>query len=135
ILFIFIRVKGCTMNQIISVIVTLLFPLIAWSAKPYANPKAPVGGVFSIILPAEPPTLHPIKSAGEGYSGQVLGYVMDSLLARHPDTYEWMPWLAEKWDVAKDGKTITFVIREGAKFHNGDPLTVEDVKFSFDVIS
>src|SRR5207247_2150626 len=42
------------------------------------------------------------------------------------------PSLAESWTVSKDGLTYEFVLRKGVKFHNGDPVTAEDVKFSFD---
>jgi peptide/nickel transport system substrate-binding protein len=42
------------------------------------------------------------------------------------------PSLAESWSVSKDGLTYEFVIRKGVKFHNGEPVTAEDVKFSFD---
>jgi peptide/nickel transport system substrate-binding protein len=42
------------------------------------------------------------------------------------------PSLAESWSLAKDGVTYEFLIRKNAKFHNGDPVTAEDVKFSFD---
>src|SRR6266481_4648064 len=42
------------------------------------------------------------------------------------------PSLAESWTVSKDGLTYEFVIRKGVKFHNGDPVTGADVKFSFD---
>jgi len=42
------------------------------------------------------------------------------------------PSLAEKWSVSEDGLTYEFVLRKGAKFHNGEPVTAEDVKFSFD---
>src|SRR6202158_5238980 len=42
------------------------------------------------------------------------------------------PSLAESWTASKDGLTYEFILRKGAKFHNGDPVTAEDVKFSFD---
>ena len=42
------------------------------------------------------------------------------------------PSLAESWSMAKDGLTADFTLRSGAKFHNGDPVTAEDVKFSFE---
>src|SRR6059036_1932547 len=42
------------------------------------------------------------------------------------------PSLAESWTVSKDGLTYEFVLRKGVKFHNGDPVTAEDVKFSFE---
>jgi peptide/nickel transport system substrate-binding protein len=42
------------------------------------------------------------------------------------------PSLAESWTASKDGITYEFVLRKGVKFHNGEPVTAEDVKFSFD---
>jgi peptide/nickel transport system substrate-binding protein len=42
------------------------------------------------------------------------------------------PGLAESWSVSKDGLSYEFVLRKNAKFHNGDPVTADDVKFSFD---
>jgi peptide/nickel transport system substrate-binding protein len=42
------------------------------------------------------------------------------------------PSLAESWSMSEDGRTYDFVLREGAKFHNGDPVTAADVKFSFE---
>jgi peptide/nickel transport system substrate-binding protein len=43
-----------------------------------------------------------------------------------------VPCLAKSWEVSKDGLTYTFVLRSGAKFHNGKKLTAEDVKWSMD---
>ena len=43
-----------------------------------------------------------------------------------------VPALAESWKV--DGKNITFTMRKGVKFHNGDPVTAADVKFSIDTL-
>src|SRR6266542_9278 len=42
------------------------------------------------------------------------------------------PSLAESWTTSRDGLTYEFVLRKGAKFHNGEPVTATDVKFSFE---
>src|SRR5881409_1484955 len=42
------------------------------------------------------------------------------------------PSLAESWTVSKDGLAYEFVLRKGVKFHNGDPVSAEDVKFSLE---
>ena len=42
------------------------------------------------------------------------------------------PCLAESFSAAEDGRSYDFVLRQGTKFHNGDPITAEDVKFSFE---
>jgi len=43
-----------------------------------------------------------------------------------------IPALAESWSIAKDGKTYTFKLRRGVRFHNGKELTAEDVKWSIE---
>ncbi len=42
------------------------------------------------------------------------------------------PALAESWSASRDGLGYEFVLRKGVRFHNGDPLTADDVKFSFE---
>jgi peptide/nickel transport system substrate-binding protein len=42
------------------------------------------------------------------------------------------PSLAESWSVSPDGLTYNFVLRQGVRFHNGEPVTADDVKFSFE---
>src|SRR5207249_8144566 len=42
------------------------------------------------------------------------------------------PSLAESWSVSRDGLAYDLVLRKGVKFHNGDPVTAEDVKFSLE---
>ena len=42
------------------------------------------------------------------------------------------PSLAESWTMSPDGRTWDFMLRKGTRFHNGEPVTAEDVKFSFE---
>ena len=41
------------------------------------------------------------------------------------------PCLAQSWSMSEDGLSYEFVLRDGVKFHDGEPITAEDVKFSF----
>jgi peptide/nickel transport system substrate-binding protein len=61
----------------------------------------------------------------------VLYALHDALLKPMPGGLN-TPSLAESWTVSKDGTAYEFLIRKNARFHNGDPVTAEDVKFSFD---
>ena len=61
----------------------------------------------------------------------VLYVLHDALVKPMPGNLN-TPSLAESWTLAKDGVTYEFVIRKNAKFHNGDPVTAEDVKFTFE---
>ena len=57
------------------------------------------------------------------------------------DTLTWkdqngtvIPWLADSWEMSDDGKTWTFHLHEGVKWHDGEPFTAKDVQFTFDYI-
>ncbi|MFK8137988.1 MAG: ABC transporter substrate-binding protein [Bdellovibrionales bacterium] len=110
----------------------LSFSLFAANEKPAGNPNAPIGGTVFYDLLGEPNSLNPFTN--DGYASTIHGLTFDTLLDNHPDTYKWQRGLAEKWDVSKDGKTYTFSIRKNAKFADGSPITIEDVKFSYDAI-
>ncbi|MEZ2126418.1 MULTISPECIES: ABC transporter substrate-binding protein [unclassified Sinorhizobium] len=58
--------------------------------------------------------------------------VYDALLKYEGDPAELKPWLAETWETSADGKTWTFHLAKNAKFHNGDPVTAEAVRYSFE---
>lgn len=61
----------------------------------------------------------------------VLHHVFETLVGFRADL-SIGPALAGSWAVSQDGKTYTFTIREGATFHNGDPVTSADVKWNWD---
>src|SRR4051812_22322775 len=86
------------------------------------------GGTLVQITQPEPPTLASYISTS-GPIGQVTAKIYDGLLEYGFDLKP-RPSLAESWDVAPDGKTISFKLRQGVKFHDGKPFTSEDVKFS-----
>ena len=59
-------------------------------------------------------------------------YAIHDALVRPLPNQKMGPSLAESWTESPDGLTYEFKLRKGIKFHNGDPLTSEDVKFSFE---
>ncbi len=61
----------------------------------------------------------------------VIEQVYSTLMALDPDAKPY-PELAESFDVSDDGLQYTFKLRPGVTFHNGDELTADDVKFTFD---
>jgi len=61
----------------------------------------------------------------------VLYAIHDALVRPYPG-HKMGPSLAESWTESPDGKTYEFKLRPGLRFHNGDPVTTEDVKFSFE---
>lgn len=105
----------------------VLFVLFGCNQRPRKNVA------FYNNIGSEPVTLNPITSS-DIPAREVHSFVLESLLNQNLDTYEWEPALAESWEISDDNKEFTFKLREGVKWHDGKPLTVEDVKFSFDVI-
>jgi peptide/nickel transport system substrate-binding protein len=59
-------------------------------------------------------------------------YAIHDALVRPYPGHKMGPSLAESWSESADGKTYEFKLRAGLKFHNGDPVTADDVKFSFE---
>ncbi len=60
--------------------------------------------------------------------------MFDALFYTDPDTLESKPRLAKKWDITPDGKTYTFSLQDGVKWHDGQPFTADDVKFTYDLL-
>ncbi|SDW61500.1 ABC transporter substrate-binding protein [Litoreibacter albidus] len=76
-------------------------------------------------------TVDPAESfefAGSDISRNVYGRLVNLDPADLAAGYQ--PDLAESWEVSEDGKSITFTMREGVKFHSGNPVTAEDAAFS-----
>jgi peptide/nickel transport system substrate-binding protein len=59
-------------------------------------------------------------------------YALHDAMAKPMPGQPLAPSLAESWSASEDALSYEFVLRQGVKFHNGDPVTAEDVKFSFE---
>ena len=108
----------------------LCFTLTGCQPKSQQNSEQKTETKFVRNFTAEPESLHPIRST-DAYGKIIHDHVLDSLLKRNINTFKWDPYLAEKWEVSKDGKIFTFTLRKGGVFHDGKPITTEDVLFSF----
>ncbi len=103
------------------------------------NPKVMVGeigrygGTFLDAQVSDPRTFNPIL-AQETTSTGPLGSLFDGLVEDNGETTQTEPALAESWTVSKDGRTWTFVLRQGLQWSDGAPLTADDVLFTFRVI-
>ena len=86
------------------------------------------GGTLSMLVQPEVPTLASYLSTSMPV-GQTASKIYDGLLEYNFDLSP-RPCLAESWNVSPDGLIITFNIRKGVKFHDGHPMTSEDVRYS-----
>src|SRR5436309_7190551 len=90
------------------------------------------GGSLVIALDQEPPTLDPHASPS-AVTFQIIASVTENLVYRGLDG-KLVPWLAESWTSARDGRSVTFKLRRDVKFHDGTPFNADAVKFNFDRI-
>ena len=116
-------------------LLVLLILSITFGCNKKEDGKTTAGqvGIFYFHLSSFPTTLNPLSST-DYYASQVQAYIIDSLATRNIDTNEWQPAIATAWESDPNGNYFDFTLREGIKWHDGKPLTAEDVKFSFDAI-
>jgi peptide/nickel transport system substrate-binding protein len=86
---------------------------------------------WGVHVSLAPTWFDPAETPGIGTPFMILYAMHDALVKPMPGN-AMAPSLAESWSVSRDGLVYEFVLRPGAKFHNGDPVTADDVKFSFE---
>jgi peptide/nickel transport system substrate-binding protein len=92
---------------------------------------APQGQMtYAVHVTLAPRWLDPAETESAITPFMVLYPVHDALVKLMPGGMQ--PSLAESWTMSPDGLTYEFVLRSGVRFHNGDTVTAEDVKFSFE---
>ena len=85
----------------------------------------------TIGMVLEPPGLDP-TTAPAAAIGEVTQYNIFEGLTKINEDFSVTPLLAEKWSFSPDLKTLTFALRKGVKFQDGEPFSAKDVKFSFE---
>ena len=115
-----------------SVLVGLIVGLMVMVVGVDAAGQRPPAGQLTIGLgfTIAPTYLNPSETTQVVASAFLLYALHDALLKPLPGN-PMAPALAESWGESPDGLVYEFVLRQGLTFHNGDPFTAEDVKFSF----
>src|SRR5262245_7063133 len=118
--------------NIARVLALALFTLCAAVFGPSPVAAAPEGQVtWGVHISLAPTWFDPAETSGIITPFMVLYALHDALVKAMPGN-PMAPSLAESWSVSPDGLVYEFALRKGARFHNGDPVTAEDVKFSFE---
>src|SRR5262252_5198284 len=99
------------------------------SAPASAGPEGQM--TWGLHFSPTPGWFDPSELAGTVASYHTLYALHDAMIRPSPGQ-PMSPSLAESWSTSPDGLEYEFVLRKGVKFHNGDPVSVEDVKFSFE---
>jgi len=108
----------------------LVLTILAIGVSPGA--ASPEGQMtWAVHISLAPTWFDPAETSGIITPFMVLYALHDSVLKPMPGN-PLAPSLAESWSMSPDGLVYDFVLRKGVKFHNGDPVTAEDVKFSLE---
>ena len=93
----------------------------------------PQGGFLNLTSFADADMLSPLLSS-DSASSEIEGYLFSSPFMTDPWTSETIPNMVESWDVTGENKTVTFYVREGMNWSDGEPITAQDYKFMFDAL-
>ncbi|BDP43462.1 hypothetical protein DAETH_34310 (plasmid) [Deinococcus aetherius] len=91
------------------------------------------GGTYTLVLGDSPQSLN-YYGVIDNNLGLIAQQLFDGLVEFNYATYKVEPALAESWTVSPDGKTYTFKLRQGAKWSDGQPVTADDVVFTYEQI-
>jgi peptide/nickel transport system substrate-binding protein len=121
------------MTPAIRSLVALVALVVAWVGPPVASVAAAPEGTLTIARTESTAArwFDPAEMDG-GLTVFFYAYALHDALVKPMPGNPLAPCLAESWSTSPDGLTYEFALRKGVKFHNGDPLTAEDVKFSFE---
>lgn len=86
---------------------------------------------WALYVTISPAWLDPGQVPVSGLNIFWFGYALHDALVKPMPGNSMAPSLATSWTVSEDQRVYEFTLREGLKFHNGDPFTAEDVKFTF----
>ena len=110
-------------------VLILLVPITACNPSTLlANPNSPPQLTLSIL--SDPKIFNPVL-AGDKTSADVGRMIFDGLVSANPITGEFDPALAESWEISEDDLEIVFTLRPNLKWSDGQPLTADDVIFTY----
>ena len=115
-------------SRITRVRTVVVLSLMGTAAQAHTVPEGQLTIAFDATI--APSYLDPAEVAGLATPFTFLYALHDAMIKPLPGN-NMAPCLAESWTESADGLVYEFQLREGLKFHNGDPFTAEDVKFSF----
>lgn len=98
------------------------------------NSIEPVGDRSQVVMAAtlEPSQIN-VMSLTDGFHNKILSMMYHDHLVFIDSNFEPVPWAAKDWEVV-DPTTMRFTLREGMTFHDGEPMTAEDVAFTYDYL-
>ncbi|HET7096268.1 MAG TPA: ABC transporter substrate-binding protein [Casimicrobiaceae bacterium] len=108
------------------------FGLVTTPAFAATDPKARYGDTMVIGITGDPGTLNGTTSSN--FVEKIIASNVFSMLIRLDTSFKPVPDLAKSWTISDDGLTYTFKLNEGIKWHDGQPFSSADVKYTIDEV-
>ena len=109
----------------------LMWEIIGWSLLGVVVLAATPLDTLVIGENEHPASFDPVEAYDSTVDRMML-CAYDSLISYIPGTTTMIPWIAKSWEVSEDGLIYTLRLQEGVLFHDGNPLTAEDVQYTLD---
>ena len=97
-------------------------------------PRDKLGGEYRTVQASDAVSFHPYLTTDTSSSGYQSLVYAGSLLTPNEQTLEYEPYMAEKYEISEDGLTFTFDLRKDLKWSDGEPLTAQDFKWTYDQV-
>ena len=120
-------IQSCVIKKSI-VLMTLCFSLCCGFVSAESVPH--YGGELVLAITSDPKSFNSIL-AKENSTTEITSHLFEGLTTVDPFDLRPKPNLAERWEASPDGLTWTFYLREGLRWSDGEPLTADDVVFTF----
>ena len=121
------------MRRVTPIVLGVLMASFFASPAGGQTPSSDEDVVFRVGLVNDIDSLNPFKAL-ELPSYEVMNLQYNLLIEFSPEDLSPAPGIAESWESSADGLTWTYRLRDDVTFHDGEPLTSEDVKFTFDTV-
>jgi peptide/nickel transport system substrate-binding protein len=121
-------IHSARMRALLRLSLVLLLASCAYAGEISAKPVGQM--THAIHFTIAPTYFDPAETTG--ITSFLFLYALHDALVKSMTDNPQAPSLAETWSASENGLTYDFTLRQGVTFHNGDPLTAEDVKFSFE---
>lgn len=118
---------GLSKRLVLLLVVSLLLGALAAGAASAQEPRR--GGTLTYALDYDPQRMDPLNTT---WMTDATQQIYLQVVMRDPSTGEFVPGLAERWEISEDGMTYTFYLKRGVKFHDGEPFTAHAVKYFLD---
>ncbi|MEW6381765.1 MAG: ABC transporter substrate-binding protein [bacterium] len=125
--------KSATLSFRVFILILFSLGQVSCRNKDKKVPARSFGGTLTIgKITSSNTTLNPLLET-TGVSAHLVNIIFDGLV-RLGEKGEILPCLADSWEIGEGGREFTFHLRKGVKFHDGHPLTADDVAFTLDLV-